>query len=115
MLQAALGLWAQAEFKLKHIPSPSTISKILKAKHDIKLMHNEVLNSKSLTRKRKRYTLIEDQNTLERKLLTWIQNQDRVYGGRIALPVSALLLQAKSIALEDGLEFDPKQFNFSTK
>ena len=35
--------------------------------------------------------------------------------GRIALPDNALVLQARRIALEEDLEFDPKQFNFSTK
>jgi len=38
-----------------------------------------------------------------------------VHGGRVALPDNALVLQARRIiALEEGLDFDPKQFNFST-
>jgi hypothetical protein len=38
-----------------------------------------------------------------------------VYGGRIALHDNALVLQANRIAIDEGLEFDPKQFNFATK
>jgi hypothetical protein len=76
------------------------------------VLHNDVLNSKTLLRKRKRYSLHEAQETLQQKLLAWIQHHDIVHGGRIALPDNARLLQAKRIALEEGPEFDLKQFNF---
>ncbi len=79
------------------------------------VLHNVVLNSKGLLRKRKRYSLHEAQETLERMLLGWIQHHDIVHGGRVALPDNALVLQARRIALEEGLEFDPHKFNFSTK
>jgi hypothetical protein len=53
--------------------------------------------------------------TLEWKLFGGIRHHDIVHVGRIALLDNALVLQAKRIALEEGLEFDLKQFNFSTK
>ena len=115
MFQAAIGHWAQAEFKLKNTPSAATISKILKAKREIMVVHNDVLNSKRLLRKRNQSSLHEAQETLEQKLLGWIQHHNIVHGGRVALSDNALVLQARSIALEEGLELDPQQFNFSTK
>jgi len=52
---------------------------------------------------------------LETLLLAWIQHHDSTHGGRIPLLDSIILEQAKIIAAEANLVFDPNEFNFSTK
>ncbi len=47
--------------------------------------------------------------------MAWIVHHDSVYGGRVPLPDSILIEQAKTIAAEANLDFDPVDFNFSSK
>ncbi len=59
--------------------------------------------------------VLPNQAELEKLLLAWIQHHDSTHGGRIHLPDNIILEQAKLIAAEARLVFDPNEFNFSTK
>ncbi len=52
---------------------------------------------------------------LETHLLRWIMHHDATHGGRVPLPDSIIVEKAKLIARDAELEFDPGEFNFSTK
>ena len=47
--------------------------------------------------------------------MAWIVHHDSVYGGRVPLPDSTLMEQAKTIAAEANMDFNPGDFNFSSK
>ena len=64
MVQVVVRQWAQAKFKLNNTPSAATISKILKAKRESMVLHNDIINSEDFLRKRKRYSLHDAQETL---------------------------------------------------
>ncbi len=59
--------------------------------------------------------MLPNQAELEKLLLAWIQYHDSTNGGRIPLPVNIILEQAKLIAAEAKLVFNPNEFNSSTK
>ncbi len=47
--------------------------------------------------------------------MAWIVHHDSVHGGRIPLLDSILIEQAKNISEKSNLDFDPGDFNFSSK
>jgi len=47
--------------------------------------------------------------------MAWIVHHDFIHGGRDPLPDSILIEQAKNIATQANLDFDPGDFNFSSK
>ena len=47
--------------------------------------------------------------------MAWIVHHNSVYGGRVPLPDSILIEQAKTIVAKANLDFDPGDSNFSSK